>query len=131
MSKLFETINNLENYVLEDKSEEITIEKVHIIADRPDIELVLSNLPDKSLKLFYTDSTVIGYLYFEDLDYRTMLDNFFKYYDDDCNSDKIGLIIVKYTNGEEFLCNVYWNSLFYKLNEEHYILLFLGREDLV
>lgn len=131
MSKLFETINNLDNYVLEDEKDEITIEKVHIIADKSDIELVLSNLPDKSLKLFYNDNTVIGYLYFDDIERIGTFNYYYKNFDDDCNNDKIGLIIVKYVNEDEFLCNVRWNSLFYQLDDEHYILLFLGEKDLV
>ena len=130
MSKLYEAIDSLKDYVLQDPGDEVTIDKVHIIYNNRD-RIDLSNLKDRSLKLFNNDDTIIGYLYFNDEDELKFDNSFYKHFGEDCRNENINIVMIKYKNGEELMCSVYWNSFFYELDDNHYILLFLGQKDLV
>lgn len=121
-NKLFEMLDNLDSYALE----EITIDFIQIFSVKPVVGIDLCNLPDKSFKIFSTNDIVIGYLYIRDEDCICSFNDFFDNYDDDSEKDKISKISVKYVDKDLLTIKVNWNSLFYRLDNEYNILLFMG-----
>lgn len=125
-NKLFERLDNLDSYAVEDPNEEITISKISMFNKKKNLEVSLLLLPDKSLKIFSVNDIVIGYLYFKDSDCESCYNGFFDNFNADADKDKIGMIQIKYPSRDLVQVNVGWNSLIYKLDNDYNILLFMG-----
>lgn len=125
-NKLFERLDNLDSYAVEDPNEKITINCISIFSKKTSLQVNLSNLPDKSLKIFNVNDIMFGYVYFQDSNCIGSYTKFFDNFNNDSESDKISRISIKYENGDLLTVRVHWNSLIYKLDNDYSILLFMG-----
>lgn len=127
-NKLFEMLDNLDSYAVEDPNEEITIDFIQVFSVKKGVEVDFCNLPDKSFKIFSVNDVTIGYIYFKDKDCICSFNNFFDNYDDDSEKNKISEISIQYVDRDLLTVKVHWNSLFYELDNGNNILLFMGVE---
>lgn len=125
-NKLFEMLDNLDSYALNNPNEEVTISNLTIFSKKKNLQVGLTRLPDKSLKIFNVNDFIFGYIYFQDSDCLGSCTDFFDNFSDDSESDKISRVSIEYENGDILIVIVNWNSLIYELDGGYNILLFMG-----
>lgn len=127
-SKLLKMLDSLDSYEINDTNEDITIDFIQVFGIKKDVQVIFCNLPDKSFKMFSVNDVIIGYLYFEDKDCICDFHNFFDNYDDDAEKDRVSKLLIEFVNKDPLSIKIYWNSLFYELDDNHFIMLFAGQE---
>ena len=121
-------LDSLDSYEINDTNEDITIDFIQVFGIKKDVQVIFCNLPDKSFKMFSVNDVIIGYLYFEDKDSICDFHNFFDNYDDDAEKDRVSKLLIEFVNKDPLSIKIYWNSLFYELDDNHFIMLFAGQE---
>ncbi len=125
-NRLFEKLDKLDSYTVEDPNEEITVDCIQIFSRKKRLCVDLYDLPDKSLKIFNVNDVILGYIYFQKSNCNNAYDELFGNFNNDSESDKISKVSIHYVNEDLMTINVSWNSLIYELDSGYNILLFMG-----
>jgi len=127
-NKLFEMLDKLDSYAIKDEKEEITIDCISVFSDKRNLQVDLSHLPSKSFKVFSVNDITLGFIYFRYDDCTGGNNEFFDNFNDDSETNNINKLVIQYKNGNVLTVKVHWNSLIYELDNEYFILLFVGEE---